>query len=83
MLVIELKTISQLSSPTDTANEVSKARLHEYVFIKIHIVSNKNATIALCLHIVFVPGGGGGGVMTHHDHEYLPPEFLKSYPVSE
>ena len=25
--------------------------------------------------------GGGGGVMTLH--EYLPPEFLKSYPVSE
>ena len=24
-----------------------------------------------------------GGVMTLHDHGYLPPEFLKSYPVSE
>ena len=26
---------------------------------------------------------GGGGVMTLHDYGYLPPEFLKSYPVSE
>ena len=26
--------------------------------------------------------GGGGGVMTLHDYGYLPPEFLKSYPVS-
>ena len=25
----------------------------------------------------------GGGVMTLHDYGYLPPEFLKSYPVSE
>ena len=23
------------------------------------------------------------GVMTLHDYGYLPPEFLKSYPVSE
>ena len=27
--------------------------------------------------------GGGGGVMKLHDHGYLSPEFLKSYPVSE
>ena len=27
------------------------------------------------------PGGGGG--MTLHDYGYLPPEVLKSYPVSE
>ena len=26
---------------------------------------------------------GGRGVMTFHDYGYLPPEFLKSYPVSE
>ena len=26
---------------------------------------------------------GGGRVMTLHDNGYLPPEFLKSYPVSE
>ena len=26
---------------------------------------------------------GGGGVMTLHDYGYLPPGFLKSYPVSE
>ena len=25
----------------------------------------------------------GGGVMTLHNYGYLPPEFLKSYPVSE
>ena len=25
----------------------------------------------------------GGGVMTLHDYGYLPPEVLKSYPVSE
>ena len=25
----------------------------------------------------------GGGVMTLHDYRYLPPEVLKSYPVSE
>ena len=25
----------------------------------------------------------GGGVMTLHDYGYLPPKFLKSYPVSE
>ena len=25
----------------------------------------------------------GGGVMTFHDYGYLPPEFLKSYLVSE
>ena len=25
----------------------------------------------------------GGGVMTLHDYGYLPPELLKSYPVSE
>ena len=24
-----------------------------------------------------------GGVMTIHDYGYLPPGFLKSYPVSE
>ena len=29
------------------------------------------------------PWGGGGGVMTLHDYGYLPPEFLRSYPVSE
>ena len=29
------------------------------------------------------PGRGGGGVMTLHDYGYQPPEFLKSYPVSE
>ena len=28
-------------------------------------------------------GGGGRGVMTLHDYGYLPPEFLKIYPVSE
>ena len=28
----------------------------------------------------FIPGGG---VMTIHDYGYLPPGFLKSYPVSE
>ena len=25
----------------------------------------------------------GGGLMTLHDYGYLPPELLKSYPVSE
>ena len=28
-------------------------------------------------------GPGGRGVMTLHDYGYLPPEVLKSYPVSE
>ena len=31
--------------------------------------------------ILFI--GHPGGVMTLHDYGYLPPEFLKSYPVSE
>ena len=33
--------------------------------------------------LILLPRHLGGGVMTLHDYGYLPPEFLKSYPVSE
>ena len=33
----------------------------------------------LLVFVYFTPGG----VMTFHDYGYLPPGYLKSYPVSE
>ena len=59
--------------------------------IHLHSVSQKlahsqhkptNKTEYSLFHI-YSPRGGGGGVMTLHDYGYLPPEFLKSHPVSE
>ena len=35
------------------------------------------------LTLAFKGKDPGGGVMTFHAYGYLPPEFLKSYPVSE
>ena len=38
----------------------------------------------LSISIGYREGGGGGeGGMILHDHGYLPPEFLRSYHVSE
>ena len=50
-------------------------------FSSFHTYSDAEATVVQCT--IQEPRGGGGGVMTLHDYGYLPPEFLKSYPVSE
>ena len=67
------------------------ASLSLYPQFKTNLMSNRKV-IELLLQLKSAKAHGknyikvkppGGGVMTFHDYGYLPPEFLKSYPVSE